>query len=92
MHGQDSVLGGALDHAIGGPGKRTEPGSAKPKAERPNGTAHARSGDNVRHRIPGRAPDLARRTDLTNRRVLLMVRDEIAAARYQHLFKLFGAM
>lgn len=41
---------------------------------------------------PGGAPDLARRMDLTNRRLLLMVRDEVAAARYQHLFKLFGAL
>ena len=37
------------------------------------------------------ARNLGRRTDLTNRRVLLMVRDQDSAARYEHLFKLFGA-
>ena len=37
------------------------------------------------------ARTVARWTPLTNRRLLLMVRDQDAAARYEHLFKLFGA-
>lgn len=39
----------------------------------------------------GTARNLGRRTDLTNRHLLLMVRDQGSAARYEHLFKLFGA-
>lgn len=41
---------------------------------------------------PVRRAKPAHRTDLKDRRLLLMVRDGDAAARYQHLFKLFGAM
>jgi CheY-like chemotaxis protein len=40
---------------------------------------------------PVRRSSTARRSDLSGRRVLVMVRDEVAAARYVSTFKLFGA-
>lgn len=41
--------------------------------------------------VANRSRNLAPRTDLSNRRVLLMVRDRAAALPYERMFELFGA-